>query len=96
MLEEPVESLESVIEDTQEQPELEGVELIREFDSEVHVVVDPALRIPKEKFHPNIRSEVRRAYLLKGPTQPKITFSRKQYGSNRRCFRAKWYANNDW
>lgn len=96
VLEEPVQCLETVIENTQEQPELEGIELIREFDSEVHVVVDPTLRIPIEKFHPDIRSEVRRAYLLKGPTQPKITFPRKQYGSDRRYFRAEWYANYDW
>uniref|UniRef100_A0A0E0LYA9 Uncharacterized protein n=1 Tax=Oryza punctata TaxID=4537 RepID=A0A0E0LYA9_ORYPU len=62
------ESVETVIEHTQEQPELEGIHLIIEFDSEVHVVVDPTLRIPIERFHPDISSEVRRAYLLKGPS----------------------------
>ena len=48
-----------------------GINLIREFDPNVHVISDLALRIPFEQFHPNIIDEVKRAYLLKGPTQPK-------------------------
>jgi len=70
-----------------------GINLIREFDPNVHVISDPALRIPFEQFHPNIIDEVKRAYLLKGPTQPKDhTFVREKY----RAFRAVWFAYYDW
>lgn len=70
-----------------------GINLIREFDPNVHVISDPALRIPFEQFHPNIIDEVKRAYLLKGPTQPKDhTFVREKY----RAFRAAWFADYDW
>jgi hypothetical protein len=54
----------------EQQQEDEGISLITEFDPHVHIVADPALRMPIERFHPNVQSDVRRAYLLRGPTQP--------------------------
>jgi len=48
-----------------------GTDLIREFDADLHIIVDPGCRITIDRFHPNIRDEVKRAYLLKGPTQPR-------------------------
>jgi hypothetical protein len=35
-----------------------------------HIISDPGLRIPIDQFAPNIRDEVRRAFIAKGPTQP--------------------------
>ncbi|KAJ1257064.1 hypothetical protein BS78_K226400 [Paspalum vaginatum] len=68
---------------------------IKEFDPDIHVFADPALRIPIEAFHPDTRDEVRRAYLLNGPTQPVgHNFPRKS-GDNR-VFREAWFKHLDW
>ena len=56
---------------TQDEEESAGIDLIREFDANLHVISDPRCRIAIDRFHPNIRDEVKRAYLLKGPTQPR-------------------------
>ncbi|CAH9079626.1 unnamed protein product [Cuscuta europaea] len=40
-----------------------------EFDAS-QLPSDPGLRIPISRYHPNIRDQVRRAYLQKGPCQP--------------------------
>ncbi|XP_062229974.1 uncharacterized protein LOC133927506 [Phragmites australis] len=81
----------------QEENEQEGIDLIVEFNPLVHVVADPALRIPIEGFHPNIKSEVRRAYLLRGPTQPiGHNFPRKRVGKDWRLFQPKWFKDYDW
>lgn len=42
--------------------------IFREFDQNVHVISDAGLRISIDRFHPNIRDDVKRAYLLMGPT----------------------------
>ncbi|TVU26504.1 hypothetical protein EJB05_29054, partial [Eragrostis curvula] len=69
-------------------------ELINNFVPDIHIVSDPALRIPIDRFHPNIRGDVRRAYLLKGPTKP--------FGHNfprthdNRSFSESWLKKNDW
>jgi hypothetical protein len=56
---------------TQDEEETAGTNLIREFDANLHVIADPGCRIAIDRFHPDIRDEVKRAYLLKGPTQPR-------------------------
>jgi hypothetical protein len=68
----------------QQQQEVdEGTSLITEFDPHVHIVADPAIRMPIERFHPDVQSDVRRAYLLRGPTQPiGHSFPRKRVGSD--------------
>ena len=55
---------------------------------------DPGLRIPIDKFHPNIRNDVIFAYLEKGPTQP----TRHNFPTNSdiRSFRPAWYMEFDW
>ncbi|WVZ78775.1 hypothetical protein U9M48_026431 [Paspalum notatum var. saurae] len=64
-------NLEQIVEDADAEPQLaQDVGGIKDFDPEIHVFADPALRIPIEAFHPDTRDEVRRAYLLNGPTQP--------------------------
>lgn len=76
-----------------EEEEDGGTDLITTFDSNVHIISDPGLRIPIASFHPNIRDDVKRAYLLKGPTQPKgYSFPH----SNFRAFRAQWFDDYDW
>ena len=57
--------------ETQDEEESASIDLIREFDADLHIIVDPGCRIAIDRFHPNIRDLVKRAYLLKGPTQPR-------------------------
>ena len=79
--------------ETQDEEESASTDLIREFDADLHIIVDPGCRIAIDRFHPNIRDEVKRAYLLKGPTQPRgHAFPKK----NRRCFRTAWFDDYDW
>ena len=49
--------------------EEEVQEGITEFNPD-HIISDPGLRIPIDCFASNIRDEVRRAFIAKGPTQP--------------------------
>ncbi|CAI0431824.1 unnamed protein product [Linum tenue] len=55
---------------TPEESESFSAESDREFD-ENSLVLDPALRTKISSFHPNVRDQVRRFYLQKGPIQPK-------------------------
>jgi hypothetical protein len=47
--------------------DVEGIEV---FNPDVDLVFDLALRVAIDQFHPDIRDDVRRAYLVKGPTKP--------------------------
>src|SRR5579883_2611559 len=61
------------------------------------IVADPALRRPIEKYDKNVQDQVRRAYILKGPCQPKdLDFPRRQYGQRSRRFKEKWYSTYNW
>lgn len=69
---------------------------IKEFRQEF-IIADPGLRIPIDEFDHDIRDEVRRAYVLKGPTQPiGHTFPKKQFGKDLRTFCAAWFTKYDW
>ena len=62
---------------------------------------DPGLRKKISLYHSNDRDKVRRAYWLKGPTQPKIKiFSKTFFGPNSkpRKFNPSWYSepNSYW
>ncbi|KAL5716165.1 hypothetical protein ACHQM5_017892 [Ranunculus cassubicifolius] len=55
---------------------------------------DPALRRPISDYSPNDQDVIRRAYLLKGPCQPDITFPTRKISENdkqNRGFGRKWY-----
>ncbi|XP_022856253.1 zinc finger MYM-type protein 1-like [Olea europaea var. sylvestris] len=53
---------------------------------------DPSLRIPILDYNANIRDEVRRAYMLKGPCQPKDhDFPKRQFGVTIRRFNPSWF-----
>ena len=59
-----------------------------------HIQPDPGLRIPINNFHPNIRDEVRLAYVAKGPTRPVgHTYERDHFD---RAFCEAWYEKNPW
>jgi hypothetical protein len=61
------------------------------------IVVDPALRRQIGEYNINVQDEVRRAYILKGPCQPRgLDFPRRQYGQRSRHFQEQWYENYDW
>jgi len=53
---------------------------------------DPALRMNIYDFHPSQIEKVRRAYLQRGPFQPKNhTFPQTQVGNFKRRFNPKWF-----
>jgi len=61
------------------------------------IVADPALRKQIEEYDKNVQDQVRRAYILKGPCQPKgLYFPRRQYGQRSRPFQEEWYDKYDW
>jgi hypothetical protein len=51
-----------------ENVEVLGAEGITDFID--YIKPDPSLRIPLDRFAPNVRDDVRFAYLKNGPTQP--------------------------
>ncbi|XP_059658418.1 uncharacterized protein LOC132304705 [Cornus florida] len=56
------------------------------------LAADPGLRTPILNYHPDIRDQIRRAYLLKGPCQPKkYHFPYKSYGQCLRRFNPAWF-----
>ena len=67
-----------------------------EFDPS-DIIVDPALRIPIEDYANELRSDVRRAYLLNGPTQATgYVFPQKLDGQIWRSFQRSWFDKYDW
>ncbi|XP_068337631.1 uncharacterized protein [Pyrus communis] len=53
---------------------------------------DPSKRIQILDYNPNIRDQVRRAYVLAGPQQPKThNFPYKKYGDTQRRFNPAWF-----
>ncbi|CAK8537303.1 unnamed protein product [Lathyrus sativus] len=54
--------------------------------------VDPGERNQMACYHPNDRDEIRRAYLQKGPCQPKDhNFQQRQFGTSLRKFNPDWF-----
>ena len=66
---------------------------ITEFNPD-HIISDPGLRIPINQFGPNIRSEIRRAFMERGPTQPSSHAFPK--GDDKRCFQSEWFKKYNW
>ena len=53
---------------------------------------DPGQRSKISAYHPNVRDEIRRAYLLKGPCQPREhKFPQTQFGKNFYRFNPSWF-----
>ena len=66
---------------------------ITEFNPD-YIISDPGLRIPIEQFSPNIRDEIRRAFMERGPTQPSSHAFPK--GDDKRCFQSEWFKKYNW
>jgi hypothetical protein len=89
-----INQLENVAETNDIVDDSQASELIKVFLPDIHLISDPGLRIPIERFHPNIRGDVKKAYLLKGPTRPHgHNFPRNH---DNRSFSKIWFKKNDW
>ncbi|XP_058733370.1 uncharacterized protein LOC131604978 [Vicia villosa] len=61
------------------------------------IVRDPGCRKQIHEYATDIQDQVRRAYILKGPTQPDLAiFPRTQFGKSSRAFCKAWYKNYTW
>jgi len=78
--------------DSTNQPKIRRVEF-----SQSNVVGDPGNRKPIEEYAHEIRDQVRRAYALSGPTQPRnFIFPRKWQTGQWRSFQKTWFDEFDW
>jgi hypothetical protein len=65
--------------------------------SDGDIVADLGLQIAIENLHPNIRDAARRAYILKGPCQPKgHNYPRRIIKGRNRSFQDDWFTDNPW
>jgi len=65
--------------------------------SQSDLIGDPGKRKPIDDDQPEIRDQVKRAYALNGPTQPRdIIFPRKWMSGEFRSFQKTWYDEFDW
>ncbi|XP_039115134.1 uncharacterized protein LOC120250388 [Dioscorea cayenensis subsp. rotundata] len=61
------------------------------------IIADPGIRQPIEEYDVDIRDQVRRSYLLKGPCQPiGYEFPKKQQGKEMRRFQEAWFQKYNW
>src|SRR5438034_9538493 len=74
-----------------EQEPLVHVANNNEFDP-AEILCDPTLRKQVAEYAPEIQDQVRRAYILKGPTQPILKFPR----TDSRTFSQSWYSRYNW
>jgi hypothetical protein len=77
---------------TQEQDQGESSQVLNLDD----IASDLALRKQIHEYAPEIRDQVRRAYIQKGPHQPIVIFPRKQFGAVTRAFLQSWYEKFNW
>lgn len=80
------------VEEAIEEETVQG-DLITEFNPD-YIVSDPGLRIPIDRFARNIRDEVRRAFIAKGPTQP--TGHNFPPSKDKRSFQKNWFKQYNW
>ncbi|XP_024171784.1 uncharacterized protein LOC112177756 [Rosa chinensis] len=57
---------------------------------------DPGLRSPIWKYPVNKRASVRKAYILLGPFQPKLSYPLTNHGGQKRRFQSSWFKDNPW
>jgi hypothetical protein len=61
------------------------------------MIADPGNRKPIDDYEPEIRDQVKRAYALSGPTQPReFQFPSKWIGGQWRSFQNTWFDEFDW
>jgi len=65
--------------------------------SQSNMIADPGNRKPIDDYEPEIRDQVKRAYALSGPTQPReFQFFSKWIGGQWRSFQKTWFDEFDW
>ena len=65
--------------------------------SQSNMIADPGNRKPIDDYEPEIRDQVKRAYALSGPTQPReFQFPSKWIGGQWRLFQKTWFNEFDW
>ena len=65
--------------------------------SQSNMIADPGNRKPIDDYEPEIRDQVKRAYALSGPTQPReFQFPSKWIGGQWRSFQKTWFDEFDW
>jgi hypothetical protein len=84
---------EEVEENGEEIAQVQAQEGITVFNPD-HIISVPGLHIPIDQFAPNIRDEVRRAFITKGLTQP-IGHKFPQL-RDKRSFQIKWFKKHSW
>ena len=62
------------------------------------IISDPGLRKPIDDYPSEIRDQVKRAYVLRGPTQQALgfTYPRKWQSGEWRSFQHHWFGKYDW
>jgi hypothetical protein len=81
-------------EEVQYEQDVSGIgSTVNEFHID-HIISDPGIRIPIDQFSPNIRSEIRRAFIEKGPTQPIGHNFPKSH--DKRSFQEHWFKQHNW
>jgi hypothetical protein len=61
------------------------------------VIADPGFCKPIDDYDKEIRDEIKKVYLLNGPTQPiGHNFPRKQQGDHFRSYQESWFKKFDW
>ncbi|KAI5680426.1 hypothetical protein M9H77_01653 [Catharanthus roseus] len=79
------------IEDRGKKPQV-GVEFL-----DFEIIGDPGLRKPIDSYPYEIRDELRRLYVAKGPTQPcDHKFPHTDFGEIRRSFQKQWFKDFTW
>jgi hypothetical protein len=62
------------------------------------IISDPGMRKPIDEYPSKIRDQVKRAYILSGPTQQALgfTYPRKWQSGEWRSFQQHWFGKYDW
>ncbi|KAL6579335.1 hypothetical protein OROMI_009551 [Orobanche minor] len=61
-----------------------------------YVQLDPAMRTPIWQCPVNIKDEIRRSYILRGPFQPDMEYPRTKIGDQYRRFKKCWFKQFPW
>ncbi|KAI5677467.1 hypothetical protein M9H77_08417 [Catharanthus roseus] len=65
--------------------------------SDFEIIGDPGLRKPIDSYPYEVRDELRRLYVAKGPTQPcDHKFPQTDFGEIRRSFQKQWFKDFTW
>ncbi|KAK9677030.1 hypothetical protein RND81_11G117300 [Saponaria officinalis] len=68
-----------------------------ETTCESDVIFDPSMRKPINDYDPQVRDNIRREYVVKGPCQPfSHNFPKTIIAKRPRCFQVEWFNKWDW